>query len=313
MTLPLVSVVIPAYNSVSYIGGAIQSVLDQSYSNIEILVIDDGSIDNTRDVVAPFGERVRYMHQENRGASAARNRGIREARGSYVAFLDADDLWHPAKLSRQVDVLEQHPDFGAVHCGTSRMDETGGPLPDGSSRRKQRVNGNVFMEFFEANLSVILTSTVLVRRSCFDSIGMFDGSGEVVDDHDFFLRLVARYSVWYIEEALVRYRVILGSLSRVRAVQRLEQHRRTIERAITSHPAYFANKPPRYLKQRWRSFYRWGGLMLYYRREYRAARRYLQKAFLLSPRILPRYLITFLRRTPTEDASRKQGNQEGRM
>ena len=169
------------------------------------------------------------------------------------------------------------------------------------------------MEFFEANLAVILTSTVLVRASCFESIGMFDGSGEVVDDHDFFLRLAARYPVWHLDEALVRYRVVPGSLGRVRAVQRLEQHRRTIERAITSHPGILRGQTAHYLKRRWRSFYRWGGMMLYYRHEYRTARRYLQKAILSSPRVLAFYLLSFLRRTPEDDASRKLDDPAGRM
>ena len=312
MDLPLISVVIPVYNSASYLGGAIRSVLDQTYSNVEIIVVDDGSTDGSGDVTSSFGNRVRYVRQDNMGACAARNYGIRLAKGSYIAFLDADDLWLPEKLTEQSAVLEAKPKFGAVHCGTTRMNETGTQLSGNTSGLKQRVNGDVFVEFFESNISVILTSTVLVRKSCFESIGMFDGSGAVVDDHDFFLRLAAHYPIWFIAEALVRYRIIPRSLSRLRAVQRIEQHRKTIERAITAYPKFFADKRPRYLKRRWRSFHAWAGMMLYYQREYRAARGYLQKAFLSSPRILPCCLLTYLRAASKEDVQRSC-DMDGRM
>lgn len=333
---PAVSIVIPTFNAAQTIRETLASVRSQTFPDYEVIVVDDASTDDTVNLVRSEFTLARRSSEreggkqslpavargakagvivlpENQGASAARNRGIREARGKYVAFLDADDVWLPEKLSRQFDVLEQHPEFGAVHCGTLRMDRTGAPLPGGVSQRKQRINGDVFMEFFEANLAVILTSTVLIPTTCFNSIGIFDGSGEVVDDHDFFLRLAAQYPIWYLDEPLVRYRVVPGSLGRVRAVQRLEQHRRTIERAITSFPTRFADLPARHLKRRWRAFYRWGGMMLYYRREYRTARRYLRKALLFSPRTLAFYLLACLRRTPDDGAARQLDAAVGRM
>ena len=292
----LVTVVIPAFNAAKYIGEAIQSVLDQTHTNLQILVIDDGSTDNTDEVAAGFGADVEYVHRENAGACAARNHGIRLAKGTYVAFLDADDAWLPDKLARQVDVLETHPDFGAVHGDSTRMNEKGEPLPGDPPGEKQSRDGDVFMEFFEANLSVILTSTVMVRRSCIDEIGVFDGGGEVVDDHDFFLRLAAHYPIGYIREPLLRYRVLPGSLSRLRAVQRVEQHEETLRRAIAANPERFDGLPPGYFEQRWQAFYRWAGMMLYYQGEYRAARPHLRKALRSSSQILFYYLLTYLRR-----------------
>lgn len=317
MALPLISVVIPSFNAEATIRQALASVRSQTYANYEVIIVDDASTDNTVTIAESESSKLSnhriIVLPENLGACAARNRGIQLAKGSYIAFLDADDLWLPEKLAKQSAVLEANPEFGAVHCSTTRMDETGTELPDETSEPKQSFNGNVFVQFFEANISVILTSTVLVRKSCFEAMAAFDGSGAVVDDHDFFLRLAARYPIWFIDEALVRYRVIPRSLSRLRAVERIEQHRATIERAITSCPSVFADKKASYLKRRWRSFHAWAGMMLYYQRECRAARLHLQKAFLSSALILPYYLLSYLRGTPRKDVTEGHQDADGKM
>src|SRR5437867_2556724 len=113
---PCVSVVIPVYNGERYLADAIQSVLDQTYENFEVIVVDDGSTDESAAVAKRFGEAIRYVHQANGGVSKARNTGIAEARGVYLAFLDQDDLWLPDKLSVQVAYLDSHPEVGAVYC-----------------------------------------------------------------------------------------------------------------------------------------------------------------------------------------------------
>src|SRR5438093_5382562 len=113
---PLVSVVIPVYNGERYLVDAIQSVLDQTYRNFEVIVVDDGSTDESAAVAKRFGEAIRYVHQANGGVSKARNTGIAEARGAYLAFLDQDDLWLPEKLAVQVAYLDSHPEVGAVYC-----------------------------------------------------------------------------------------------------------------------------------------------------------------------------------------------------
>ena len=113
---PGVSVVIPVYNGEQYLADAIQSVRDQTYQNVEVIVVDDGSTDESADVAKKFGEAIRYVHQSNGGVGKARNTGIAAARGAYLAFLDQDDLWLPDKLAVQVAYLDSHPEVGAVYC-----------------------------------------------------------------------------------------------------------------------------------------------------------------------------------------------------
>src|SRR3990172_2985097 len=125
MPLPLVSVVIPTYNSAQFIGEAVRSVLEQTYSHHEVIVVDDGSTDNSEDVLRLFGERIQYIHQENRGPSAARNGGIRLAKGDYICFLDADDLWLPGELEVQVSFMGCHKDVGLVLSDHGEDDSTG--------------------------------------------------------------------------------------------------------------------------------------------------------------------------------------------
>ena len=111
---PLVSVIIPTYNSSQYIKEAIDSVLAQTYKNFEIIVIDDGSTDNTKEVLAPYLSVIKYIYKNNGGPASARNRGIKEANGEFVAFLDADDVWKPDRLARGVDILDQRPEVGLI-------------------------------------------------------------------------------------------------------------------------------------------------------------------------------------------------------
>src|SRR3990167_8128796 len=123
MGTPRVSVVIPTYNYARYLPQAIDSVLGQTYPHIEVVVVDDGSTDESRDVLRAYGSRIRWVQQERQGVSAARNRGVRESRGDLVAFLDADDRWLPTKLERQVARWCNEPELGLVHAGEEIIDE----------------------------------------------------------------------------------------------------------------------------------------------------------------------------------------------
>jgi glycosyltransferase involved in cell wall biosynthesis len=292
-TDPLVSVVVPAYNCATYLADALNSVLEQTFESREIIVVDDGSTDRTPEVAGQFQDQIRYVRQSNSGANAARNHGVRLARGPYIALLDADDMWVPQKLSLQVAAMEHEPGFGAVHTDSIRVTEANRVLDDTGPRRKQSSNGWVFDEFFDQNMSVILTSTVLIRRTCFETTGLFDESGQVVDDHDFFLRLAWAYPICYLPQPLVRYRVIRHSLSRQNAVTRMEQHRETIARCIAAHREYFETEPDR-IRQRWRRFYLWAGTMLYHHGAGKHCRRYLRKAFPFGPRTCALYAASCL-------------------
>ena len=129
MISQLISVIIPAYNHAKYLSEAIQSVLNQTYQNFEILIVDDGSTDNTRQVVQNYtDQRIKYIYQENRGLAASRNAGLRVTQGEYVAFLDADDIFLPHKLEVQLDWFEAHPSCGMVFSGFYFMNDRGEPI-----------------------------------------------------------------------------------------------------------------------------------------------------------------------------------------
>jgi len=127
---PLVSVVIPTYNSADFLIQALNSVLNQTYSNYEIIVVDDGSSDNTSQAIEPWRSQIRYIYQDNQGVAAARNRGIDAATGDFIAFLDADDLFLPQKLQQQVAVFEAQPDLGMVISGWQVTDAEGEVISD---------------------------------------------------------------------------------------------------------------------------------------------------------------------------------------
>lgn len=208
--LPAVSVVIPAYNSAPFLRETIESVLGQTYSNLEIIVIDDGSTDDTERVMQTFGSRVSYVKQENQGVSAARNHGIKLARARYVAFLDSDDLWVPQKLAEQIPLLDEDPEIGLVYSDWAVVSEHGVVQPSFHSERPA-ASGHVFNELVETGF--ILTSGTVVRRSCLDEVGDFDESLSIVQDYDLWLRICYRWKVAVTNKALVTKRSWNGSLS----------------------------------------------------------------------------------------------------
>ena len=201
---PTVSVIIPTYNRAHLVGRAIRSVLNQTYQDFEIIVVDDGSTDNTEEVVKSFNDpRIRYIrHEKNRGGSAARNTGIRAARGEYIAFLDSDDEWLPEKLAKQLPVFEKDSTCGAVYTDLLYM------LPDGSVKLCQnyRPEGWILKKLLSSNV-VGTTSSVIVRRECFEKIGLFDESLPSCQDWDMWIRIAKRYSFRKIPEPLTKYRV----------------------------------------------------------------------------------------------------------
>jgi glycosyltransferase involved in cell wall biosynthesis len=207
---PRVSVVIPSYNSASSVREAIQSVLDQAYTDLEIIVVDDGSTDNTECMVRSFGDRVSYLKQENKGASSARNSGIQKSQGSYVAFLDSDDLWLPGKLAEQIPLLEHDPEVGLVYSDWTVVSDQGVLEPSYLSNLPT-ASGYVFNELVQSGF--ILTSGTIVRRSCFDDVGDFDETLSIAQDYDLWLRICYRWKIVLVNKPLVIKRSWDGSLS----------------------------------------------------------------------------------------------------
>ena len=193
-----VSVVIPTYNRADFVREAIASVLRQDYPDIEIIVVDDGSRDGTAAVVSQFGPTVQYLWQENRGVSAARNRGVAVSTGVLIAFLDSDDLWLPNKVAAQVACFEAHA--AAQACHTDEMwIRRGVRVNERRSHRKQ--GGWQFLASLPR--CVISPSAIMVRRALWDRLGGFDESLPACEDYDLWLRLTAVVPVSFLPERLV--------------------------------------------------------------------------------------------------------------
>jgi glycosyltransferase involved in cell wall biosynthesis len=208
---PLVSVVIPTFNAAAFVEQAVQSALTQSYKSLEVIVVDDGSTDTTSDALQPFRERITYIHQSNQGPSAARNRGIRTARGELIAFLDADDVWMPEKLAEQVCAITATPRLGLVHSDVLEGDYQ-------SQQYRARGDGREFVGDCYARLFVgnrIITSSVLLRRTVVEELGMFDEriSKPSAEDYDLWLRIARSYEFGFSARPLVYYRLHANNAS----------------------------------------------------------------------------------------------------
>ncbi|WP_244311991.1 glycosyltransferase [Marinobacter vulgaris] len=200
----------PTYNRAKFLPDAISSVLGQSFSDFELIVVDDGSTDDTCSVIEPFlvDSRVRYLHQENRGQSHARNIALGLAEGEFIAFLDSDDLWSPWKLEKQLAVFDTEPEADIVHGDEAIINEQGRVT---SSKNMKRYSGFISPHLLADN-SVSIT-TALVRRRCFDEMGVFDTSIGVADDYDLWLRFSARYRFRYEPGIVASYRVMPDQIS----------------------------------------------------------------------------------------------------
>jgi glycosyltransferase involved in cell wall biosynthesis len=207
---PTVSVVMAAYKAAQFLPDAIESALGQTFGDLEVIVIDDGSPDNTATVVQAYltDERVRYYWQPNAGQCAAKNKGIGLSKGRFVAFLDADDLWLPGKLERQLPLFEDRPDVGVVYGFLAKIDSLGRPLPwEPVPPRRGIVTADLLIENF-----VPFASSV-VRKSLLDKRGGFDPELDMGIDYDLWLRLSAHCEFDFVEEVVGKYRVWEGQMS----------------------------------------------------------------------------------------------------
>jgi len=197
-----ISVVIPTYNYGRFVHEAIDSVLAQTCAPLEIIVVDDGSTDGTEQIVRAYGDRVRYIRQENAGVGAARNNGIANARGEYVAFLDSDDVWLPEKLAKQLARFDADPDLGLVYVGAERFDESGT-----LSVALDGMEGWIASELLRLERSVISSgSGTLLPKRVAEEVGGFDPDLQPSEDWDFCYRVALRHRIGFVPEVLVRYR-----------------------------------------------------------------------------------------------------------
>jgi len=194
---PLVSVIIPTYNRAWAVVNAIDSVLAQDYPNFELIVVDDGSADATRELLLSYKDAVISIHQANRGVSAARNRGVAEASGNLLAFLDSDDYWAPQKLAVQVAFFNAHPD--ALICQTEETWLRNGRRVN-PGRRHQKKGGMIFIPSLD--LCLVSPSAVMIKRRLFDEMGGFDERLPACEDYDLWLRVSRKYPVHLINRPL---------------------------------------------------------------------------------------------------------------
>jgi len=201
----MISVIIPTFNRAGFLKEAIQSVLDQDYfqkrhagENFEIIVIDDGSTDRTKDVIHSLDQDIRYIYQDNRGVSAARNAGFRQARGDFIAFLDSDDLWKKEKIGIQMSLMNTLP--RAMMCYTEESWVRHGVFVN-PKKRHQKYSGWIFDKVLP--LCLISLSSSLFRKEVFQKIGLFDEDLPVCEDYDYGIRLTHRYPVYFLTRPLI--------------------------------------------------------------------------------------------------------------
>jgi glycosyltransferase involved in cell wall biosynthesis len=195
---PQVSVIIPTYNRGRVIKEAIDSVLAQDYTEFELIVVDDGSTDHTSDVLDSYRNVIKVLSQKNKGVSAARNRGIAEASGKFIAFLDSDDLWLPQKLSTQVEFFNKTPD--ALICQTEEVWIRNG-LRVNPKKRHKKPSGMIFKLSLE--LCLVSPSAVMIKRSLFDRVGEFDETLPACEDYDLWLRISSRFPIYLVDTPLI--------------------------------------------------------------------------------------------------------------
>lgn len=200
-----VSVIIPTYNYGRFIAEAIESVLGQTIGTLEIIVVDDGSTDDTEKLFVEFGDAIRYIKQDNGGVCAARNRGVAESTGEFIAFLDADDIWEPTKIEKQLAKFAEDEVIGLVHCGMREFDSD-----SGETVQLHLVGGEGWVAadiaLWERPVIVGPGGSIVVRRDVIEDVGGFDERLKNGEDWEFCLRVAKKYKVGFVAEPLVNYR-----------------------------------------------------------------------------------------------------------
>ncbi len=208
--MPKISVIIPNFNQSHYVGNSIRSVLNQTWQDFEIIVVDDGSTDDSREVVSQFGEKARYIWQKNQGLAGARNTGIQAAAGELIGLLDADDEWAPGYLEEMTRLAGENPGALVFYAMARCMDADGGDLPQHVGGPPVEPNA-LYCKLLRANF--IIPSTVIFRKEPIVEAGSFDASLRSCEDWDLWLRLLPEKKIVGTSKVLVRYRVHGSSLS----------------------------------------------------------------------------------------------------
>ena len=229
---PKVSIIIPVYNAEKFLSETIESVIAQTYTDWEIIAVDDGSTDRSREILRKYEQRlplkIRVITQKNSGVSIARNNAIAIAKGEYIAFLDHDDLWLPDKLEKQVELLDSNKELGLVYSDSYVIGEKGN-----LTRRKtlfesvKPFRGNAFNELFYDNFIPLLTA--IIRKEVLNKVGMFDPKYKIAEEYDLFLKIAEYYPVDFVEQPLAKYRIHDKSVSRNSGVAPVSENFQIVE------------------------------------------------------------------------------------
>ena len=197
--MAFLSIIIPTFNRCELLCRALNSVFNQTYSDYEVIVVDDGSTDGTAEMLQKNFTQVRYFYQPNKGVSASRNKGLEMSMGRWIAFLDSDDEWLPQKLEKQISLLKVKPDYKICH--TEEIWVRNG-IRVNQMKKHRKTGGWIFPHCLP--LCAMSPSSILIHRSVFDSIGNFDTSLPACEDYDLWLRITAKYPVLYMEEPQIK-------------------------------------------------------------------------------------------------------------
>lgn len=235
-SFPLVSVITAAFNMGHYLPEAIESVLKQDYPNIELIVVNDGSTDDTCEILGKYGNdpRVKIIHQENKGQTAAKNRGFAEAKGELIAFCDADNRWLPGKLKLQVPLLMNNPGVGVVYGDIILIDGSGNRKPP---TRTKRYSGKITARLLRDNF--VTFNTTLISRELMQEMNGFDESLRMAIDYDLWLRISLDHEFLFVPEPLVEYRIWEGQMSH-RTGERMDNFFQLLNKFICENPGRIA-------------------------------------------------------------------------
>ena len=282
-----VSVIIPTFNRAHFITKTLDSVLEQTYKKLEIIVVDDGSTDDTRRVLDQFANvgRIIYIYQENQGLPAARNTGIRGSSGEYIAVLDDDDLWFPHTVERMVKELEANPEYGMVYSDAIVVNEAGKPI-SGNSRHAYP-SGDIYEEVTLGRV-ICLMGAILFRRNSAFEVGLFDARLKSYEDRDFTIRVAEKFKLKFIDEPLLMYRKHESSMTamqkyKVQYTEMLYQKIFQSRRFRDSSPRFQADLHSRYHIHLGKGYL---GMA-----EYRLARRHFLKSLRYKPKRMAIYTL----------------------
>jgi glycosyltransferase involved in cell wall biosynthesis len=278
----LISVVIPTYNRAEVLLDAINSVLSQTYKNFEIIIVDDGSTDNTQEIIKKINDaRIKYFYQENSGVSSARNKGIKTANGDYIAFLDSDDLWHPQKLEKQLAIFTKDKNIGLVSCNSLYQTFSGETV---FVKKSFASNKKEVISYILSYPDKVYTGTptLMIKKDCFDKVGYFDEQMSFCEDWDIFFRIALFYEIYFIDEILTYVRVQEDNSTKTGKSEKFgENYKKFLDKAFNNNDLpenFFSLKKIAYSN----AFWNFGSGILYRSKNRCAARKALLKSLTYS-------------------------------